>query len=184
VSVASAEPYVRPTFDEIVRSQRDQVRRHAFRLTGNDLDADDLTQETFIRVFRCLDSYTPGTFDGWVYRITQNLFLDMVRRRRKIQFVTLPDGVQDILASTELGPADQYGANHFAPDVHAALAAIPADFRDAVVLRDVDGLTYKEIELSLDVPVTTVRTRIHRGRVLLRASLAHRNRRSVIPADR
>ena len=66
-----------PSWDEIVREHADRVYRLAYRLSGNPYDAEDLTQETFIRVFRSLASYKPGTFEGWLHRITTNLFLDL-----------------------------------------------------------------------------------------------------------
>jgi hypothetical protein len=78
-------PWTPPTWDEVVREHADRVYRLAYRLTGNPHDAEDLTQETFVRVFRNLASYRPGTFEGWLHRITTNLFLDMVRRRARIR---------------------------------------------------------------------------------------------------
>ncbi len=76
----------RPSWDEVVRTHGARVYRLAYRLTGNAHDAEDLTQDVFVRVFRSLESYTPGTFEGWLHRITTNLFLDMVRRRARIRF--------------------------------------------------------------------------------------------------
>ena len=84
-------PWQPPTWEEIVREHSARVYRLAYRLTGNKQDAEDLTQETFIRVFRSLSSYTPGTFEGWLHRITTNLFLDMVRRRSRIRMEALPE---------------------------------------------------------------------------------------------
>ena len=80
-----------PSWDEVVREHADRVYRLAYRLTGNPHDAEDLTQETFVRVFRSLASYKPGTFEGWLHRITTNLFLDMVRRRARIRMEALPE---------------------------------------------------------------------------------------------
>ena len=74
-----------PSWDDVVREHADRVYRLAYRLTGNPHDAEDLTQETFIRVFRSLADYKPGTFEGWLHRITTNLFLDMVRRRARLR---------------------------------------------------------------------------------------------------
>jgi hypothetical protein len=73
--------WVAPSWDEIVRAHSGRVYRLAYRLTGNQHDAEDLTQEVFVRVFRSLASYTPGTFEGWLHRITTNLFLDGARHR-------------------------------------------------------------------------------------------------------
>ena len=82
-----------PSWDEIVRAHSGRVYRLAYRLTGNQHDAEDLTQEVFVRVFRSLASYTPGTFEGWLHRITTNLFLDGARRRQRIRFEGLGDDV-------------------------------------------------------------------------------------------
>src|SRR4051812_48484956 len=85
------EAWVPPTWDDVVRQHSARVYRLAYRLTGNQHDAEDLTQEVFVRVFRSLASYTPGTFEGWLHRITTNLFLDMARRRQRIRFEGLGD---------------------------------------------------------------------------------------------
>ncbi|MGX7678238.1 RNA polymerase sigma factor SigE [Jatrophihabitans sp. DSM 45814] len=173
-SAAPASDWVAPTWDEIVRNHADRVYRLAYRLSGNRSDAEDLTQETFVRVFRSLADYTPGTFEGWLHRITTNLFLDMVRRRQKIRFDALAEDAGDRLASEDPGPERAFEQNNLDPEIQRALDALPADFRAAVVLCDLEGLTYEEIALTLDIKVGTVRSRIHRGRVLLREALAHR----------
>ena len=162
-----------PSWDEIVRDHSARVYRLAYRLTGNQHDAEDLTQDVFVRVFRSLSSYTPGTFEGWLHRITTNLFLDLVRRRARIRFDALPEDAER-LASPDRGPAQTYDDTHFDADVQRALDALPPDFRAAVVLCDLEGLSYEEIAATLDVKIGTVRSRIHRGRSQLRAALAHR----------
>ena len=86
-----AEGWVAPSWEQVVRDHSARVYRLAYRLSGNAQDAEDLTQETFVRVFRSLASYAPGTFEGWLHRITTNLFLDMVRRRQRIRFDALPE---------------------------------------------------------------------------------------------
>jgi RNA polymerase sigma factor (sigma-70 family) len=172
--VTEAAVWVPPTWDEVVREHADRVYRLAYRLSGNRADAEDLTQETFVRVFRSLAEYTPGTFEGWLHRITTNLFLDMVRRRQRIRFDALPEDAGDRLASNAAGPEQAYAEMHLDPEVQQALDALPADFRAAVVLCDLEGLSYEEIAATLGIKVGTVRSRIHRGRVLLRESLAHR----------
>ena len=171
--VASLDGWAPPSWDEVVRDHSARVYRLAYRLTGNQHDAEDLTQEVFVRVFRSLSSYTPGTFEGWLHRITTNLFLDMVRRRARIRFDALPDDAER-LPSKDRGPAQVYDDTHFDHDVQAALDAMPPDFRAAVVLCDLEGLSYEEIAATLGVKIGTVRSRIHRGRASLRAALAHR----------
>jgi RNA polymerase sigma-70 factor (ECF subfamily) len=174
VTTADTGVWVPPTWDEVVREHADRVYRLAYRLAGNRADAEDLTQETFVRVFRSLAEYTPGTFEGWLHRITTNLFLDMVRRRQRIRFDALPDDAGDRLASRESGPEQTYEQMNLDPEIQRALDELPADFRVAVVLCDLEQLSYEEIAATLGIKVGTVRSRIHRGRVLLREALAHR----------
>ena len=169
----TGEAWTAPSWDEVVRTHSTRVYRLAYRLTGNPHDAEDLTQEVFVRVFRSLASYTPGTFEGWLHRITTNLFLDQVRRKARIRFDALPDDAER-LPSRERGPAQVYDETHFDHDVQAALDALPPDFRAAVVLCDLEGLSYEEIAATLGVKIGTIRSRIHRGRSQLRAALAHR----------
>jgi len=153
------------------------VYRLAYRLTGNQHDAEDLTQEVFVRVFRSLATYTPGTFEGWLHRITTNLFLDGARRRQRIRFEGLGDDVEQRIPGTERSPAQTWDDNHLDGDIQAALQALPPDYRAAVVLCDIEGFSYEEIAATMGVKLGTVRSRIHRGRAQLRAALAHRERR-------
>ena len=145
---AGAGAWTPPTWEEIVRTHADRVYRLALRLSGNVHDAEDLTQEVFVRVFRSLGSYTPGTFEGWLHRITVNLFLDAVRRRGRVRMDGLPEDAAERLPGREL--------------------------RAAVVLCDIEGLSYEEIAATLGVKLGTVRSRIHRGRTQLKTALAHR----------
>lgn len=163
-----------PSWDDVVRTHSNRVYRLAYRLTGNRQDAEDLTQEVFVRVFRSLSSYTPGTFEGWLHRITTNLFLDMVRRRSRIRFEGLPDDAVERVQGREPTPADVYDNRHFDADVQAALDDLTPEFRAAVVLCDIEGLSYEEIAATLDIKLGTVRSRIHRGRAQLREALEHR----------
>jgi RNA polymerase sigma-70 factor (ECF subfamily) len=163
-----------PTWEEIVDRHSDRVYRLAYRLTGNRPDAEDLTQEVFVRVFRSLHTYTPGTFEGWLHRITTNLFLDQARRKARIRFDALAEDAESRLPSKMAGPDTHLVETLFDDDVEAALAALPPDFRAAVVLCDIEGLSYEEIADVLGVKMGTVRSRIHRGRSMLRKALAHR----------
>ncbi|MGZ4487180.1 MAG: RNA polymerase sigma factor SigE, partial [Nocardioides sp.] len=160
-----------PTWDEIVERHSDRVYRLAYRLTGNRHDAEDLTQEVFVRVFRSLSSYTPGTFEGWLHRITTNLFLDQARRKAKIRFDALAEDAESRLPSRATATDASFLDTQFDDDVEAALSALPPDFRAAVVLCDIEGLSYEEISDVLDLKLGTVRSRIHRGRAMLRKAL-------------
>lgn len=168
------EAWVPPSWDDVVRTHSTRVYRLAYRLTGNRHDAEDLTQEVFVRVFRSLSSYTPGTFEGWLHRITTNLFLDMMRRRQRIRFEALADDAGDRLKGREPAPPTAFDERHFDSDVQAALDDLAPEFRAAVVLCDIEGLSYEEIAATLGAKLGTVRSRIHRGRAQLRAALEHR----------
>jgi RNA polymerase sigma factor (sigma-70 family) len=176
---APADAWVPPTWEEIVAQHSARVYRLAYRLTGNVHDAEDLTHDVFIRVFRSLHSYQPGTFEGWLHRITTNLFLDMVRRRQRIRFDALPEDTER-LPGTAPSPEQVYADTHLDPQIQAALDALSPEFRVAVVLCDIEGLTYEEIAATLGIKLGTVRSRIHRGRVQLREALAHLAPRPVV----
>jgi RNA polymerase sigma factor (sigma-70 family) len=173
-AVELAPEWTPPSWDEVVRTHSARVYRLAYRLTGNPYDAEDLTQDVFVRVFRSLSTYTPGTFEGWLHRITTNLFLDQVRRKQRIRFDALADDAADRLPGREPTPAQAYDDHHFDDDVQRALDALAPDFRAAVVLCDIEGLSYEEIAATLGIKLGTVRSRIHRGRAQLRAALEHR----------
>ncbi|WP_432485974.1 RNA polymerase sigma factor SigE [Kineococcus esterisolvens] len=171
---AAVSAWVPPTWEEVVRDHSGRVYRLAYRLTGNRHDAEDLTQEVFVRVFRSLSSYQPGTFEGWLHRITTNLFLDQVRRKQRIRFDALAEDAGEKLPSTDVGPERAFEHRNLDDDVQAALDSLPPDFRAVVVLCDIEGLSYEEIAATLGVKLGTVRSRIHRGRAQLRTALAHR----------
>jgi RNA polymerase sigma factor (sigma-70 family) len=177
------EAWEPPSWEEVVRTHSARVYRLAYRLTGNPQDAEDLTQEVFVRVFRSLAGYTPGTFEGWLHRITTNLFLDQVRRKQRIRFDPLADDAPDRIAGREPTPAQWYDDRTFDGDIQAALDGLPPDFKAAVVLCDIEGLSYEDIAATLGIKLGTVRSRIHRGRAQLRAALEHRAPRRPDPAD-
>ncbi len=142
----------------------------AYRLTGNDADAQDLVQEVLLRVHRGLATYRPGSLEGWLSRITTNAFLDEVRRRKRRPTQALPEEPDAALASAD-DVESTVASSTIPEEIQAALAALPEEFRVAVVLCDVVGLRYEEIAAHLGVPVGTVRSRIHRGRGQLRQAL-------------
>jgi len=168
---ATGDKAAMPSWDELVRQHADRVYRLAYRLSGNQQDAEDLTQETFIRVFRSVQNYQPGTFEGWLHRITTNLFLDMVRRRTRIRMEALPEDY-DRVPAEDPNPEQIFHDSRLGPDLQAALDSLPPEFRAAVVLCDIEGLSYEEIGATLGVKLGTVRSRIHRGRQALREHLA------------
>jgi RNA polymerase sigma factor (sigma-70 family) len=157
-----------PTWEAVARSHGRFLYNVAYRLTGNDDDAYDLVQEALLRVRKGLETYQPGSMEAWLSRIVTNVFLDEVRRRRRRPVEALPEDPERLLPSS---PGADEATESLPDDVQAALRRLPEDFRMAVVLCDVVGLSYEEIADTLAVPVGTVRSRIHRGRRLLRAAL-------------
>jgi RNA polymerase sigma-70 factor (ECF subfamily) len=165
---------VAPSWDEIAERYGDTVYAMAYRLCGDRDEALDLAQDVFVRVYRNLDRYRPGTFEGWLYRITRNLFLDRVRRRSRLRMEPLPVGDWREPPEPGPGPAERVEERILDDRLESALAELPATFRTAVVLCDVRGLTYDEIVATTGWPMGTVRSRIHRGRKLLRQRLSRR----------
>lgn len=156
------------TWEEVARVYGRKIYNFAYRLTGNPDDAHDLVQEVLLRVRGGLSDYQPGSFEGWLWRITRNAFIDDVRRRNRRPTAPIPDEVDRwIVASAESADAE-YARLSLGDDIQKALLELPVEFREAVVLCDVVGLSYQEIAHAAAVPVGTVRSRIHRGRRMLR----------------
>lgn len=173
-----------PGWEQIVSEQSARVFRLAYRLTGNQHDAEDLTQDVFVKVFRSLAKFQPGNVEGWLHRITTNEFLDQVRRKQRIRMVGLPTDVDNRLADrrVEETPERAFEHRNMGDDVQNALADLSPQMRAAIVLRDMEDLSYEEIAATLGISLGTVRSRIHRARAALRKRLAHRESEFVIPA--
>ena len=155
-----------PTWEEVARDHGRFLYNVAYRLAGNDDDAQDLVQEALLRVRKGLERYQPGSLEGWLARIVTNVFLDEVRRQAAA--ARRRPARRPRLGPPARRPAADEVPTGLSDDVQAALDALPEEFRAAVVLCDVADQPYEEIAESLGVPVGTVRSRIHRGRRLLR----------------
>ncbi|MFW2340434.1 MAG: sigma-70 family RNA polymerase sigma factor [Acidimicrobiia bacterium] len=159
------------SWEEVARTHGRKIYNFAYRLTGNPDDASDLAQEVLLRVRRGLANYQPGSFDGWLWRITRNAFLDDVRRKKRRPTSSLPEEIDRFSAISTPSPDDVLASIRLGEDVQKALLGLPYDFREAVVMCDVIGLSYDEIAAASAVPVGTVRSRIHRGRKMMREAL-------------
>jgi RNA polymerase sigma-70 factor (ECF subfamily) len=157
-----------PTWEEVARDHGRFLYSVAYRLAGNDDDAQDLVQEALIRVRKGLERYEPGSLEGWLARIVTNVFLDEMRRRKRRPTGALPDDPDRVVPPS---PAADEASTQLSDEIQAALASLPDEFRVPVVLCDVADQSYEQIARALDVPVGTVRSRIHRGRRLLRGAL-------------
>jgi RNA polymerase sigma-70 factor, ECF subfamily len=143
------------------------LHRTAYRMTHNVADAEDLVQETFLRAYRAFDTYTPGTnIRAWLYTILYRVRTDAFRKAgRSPRTVELVDEGPAV-------PAPQEALAGGQETLERALKALPEPFQTAVVLRDLEELSYDEIAQVLRVPIGTVMSRIHRGRAQLRAALS------------
>lgn len=170
-------------FDRLVQRYHKQAYNIAYRLTGNHADAEDLTQEAFVRAFRFFDNYRRDLpFENWLFRIISNLFVDDLRRRPKarIQSLDAPvgnDATSESNAFLEIpdtrdNPERVVLHEELDEQIQKALAALPQDFRKTVILADIEGMSYEEISEAMNCSLGTVRSRLHRGRKLLRSRLS------------
>ena len=159
-------------WEDVARKHGRKIYNFAYRLCGDPDDAADLVQEVLLRVRRGLNGYTPGSFDGWLWRITRNAFIDEVRRRKRRPTVPLPEHTDRVAAWSSPDPDEVLASLRLGEDVQKALLDLPYDFREAVVMCDVIGLSYDEIAKAVEAPIGTVRSRIHRGRKLLKERLS------------
>ncbi len=169
----------RARFEEEVLELADQVYRVARRLVSTREEAEDLVQETYVRAFRSWRSYTPGTnLRAWLFRILTNLNIDRGRRQQRTPDTQPIDEQGDYFLYNrleEVAPAEDTDrvVERLSQDsiVHA-LAEVPHDFRDVIVLVDIGDFSYDDAAQILDVPIGTVMSRLHRGRRLLKQQLA------------
>ena len=160
-----------PTWEDVAREHGAFIFTVAYRLTGRRDDAEDLVQDVLVRVERGLKNYQPGSMQGWLARITTNAFLDDVRRKKRRPVDALPDDPDRVLPAS-VGADEAWAMGGLPDEIQRAILTLPDDYRAVVVLSDVVGLGYQEIAEALDIPIGTVRSRIHRGRSRLRDELA------------
>jgi len=171
----------RPGFAEEALPWLDAVYRFSLRLTGDVSEAEDLTQDTFLRAYRHWNTYTRGTSArSWLFTIARNAFLRgrEQRDRRRETFASDLDVEIEAAASAEVladireeDPERKFFDSFVDAEVDAAVAKLPDEFRDAVILSDLESLSYNEIAEILDIPVGTVKSRLYRGRRLLARAL-------------
>lgn len=159
-------------FNQIMRNHEDRVFSVCLRIMGNRDQALDATQETFLTAFRKAGQFQGNSALGtWIYRIAVNTCYDQIRKQRRRRTDPIPDN----LDPTDLSAADQVESAALRPEIRRALAAIPDDFRTAIILSDIEGLSLPEVAEVLGVPVGTVKSRVFRGRRLLAVQLGNQN---------
>jgi RNA polymerase sigma-70 factor, ECF subfamily len=154
-------------FENAALVYEDQLFRVALRVVKDRAQAEDLVQETYLQAWRSFDRFEPGTnLRAWLYKIMFNT-LHSQRRRLRLQLVQFEETIAETIAYEP--PTPQHLTDE---EVMAELEKLPHDYQIPVALVDIEGLTYKELAEALNIPIGTVMSRLHRGRKLLRASLA------------
>ena len=167
----------RPLFERMMSQSYRQAFNMACRLTGNATDAEDLLQETYVRAFRFFHRYDENLpFTSWLYRIMTNVHIDTVRKKSRIRTISLENSGQDgnrtwDIADLEADADIQVMESTLEEPLQLGLRSMNAEFRLAVVLADVEGMSYEEIAEIMNTSIGTVRSRIHRGRKQLRSYL-------------
>lgn len=164
-------------FEEVALVHLDALYGLGLRLTHNRAEAEDLVQEAYLRAFKNFHRFNPGTnCRAWLFTILRNVFLNRIRRSGREVLegdARLPDAGLDGLESPREGgsPEEEFFQTVLHGDVERALKTLPLPFREAVVLADLEGLTYREVAQVLGCPIGTVMSRLSRGRALLRRAL-------------
>jgi RNA polymerase sigma-70 factor (ECF subfamily) len=171
----------RAEFDTLVHRCHRQAYNIAYRLTGNHADAEDLTQEAFLRAYRFFDRYNRSMpFENWLYRIISNVFIDEMRKRPKAKGQSLDQPLANSHSESEVrleipdqssDPAEMMMQFELDAPLQEALVTLPPDFRKTVILADVEGMSYEDISEAMGCSLGTVRSRLHRGRKMMRSRL-------------
>ncbi len=175
-------------FEKLVMLYQDRVYTHCLHLTGNSHDAQDLAQDVFIQAFRKITSFRGDSdFGTWLHRIAVNLWINRFRKNNKVTLISYDEPVSTgdgeitrEFITTENSPQDLVEASERAFIVQSALAKLPEEFKVVVVLRDLEGYSYEEIAEMVSCSLGTVKSRISRGRKLLRKLLIEADVQSIL----
>jgi RNA polymerase sigma-70 factor (ECF subfamily) len=164
------------SFNQLVKRWERPIFALAYRTLGREEDARDVTQETFLRAFRALAGFKgDAKFSSWLYRIALNLCRDWMRRERRAPLVAVPEGVEVEQLAAEQGPVetveDLAARAELSREVARAMQHLPAEQRQAIILKEYHGLTFQEIADLMKCPLSTVKTRVYQGLSTLRKQL-------------
>ena len=181
----------RSQFESLIKGQLDALYRTALRMTKNPADAEDLVQETALKAYRYFDRFEEGSnIRAWLFKILTNLFINRYRKESKAPAQVDFDDVEDFqlygrMVDTGFVPMGQTPEKHLfdrvlGEDIDRAIESLPEDFRLVVVMAFVEGLSYEEIALALNVPMGTVKSRLFRGRKLLQKALLNQAQKAGV----
>jgi RNA polymerase sigma-70 factor (ECF subfamily) len=164
------------SFNQLVKRWERPIFALAYRTLGREEDARDVTQETFLRAFRALSGFKgDAKFSSWLYRIALNLCRDWMRKERRAPLVAVPEGVDVEQLAAERGPVetveDLAARSELSREVARAMESLPAEQRQAIILKEYHGLTVQEIADLMKCPLSTVKTRVYQGLSTLRKQL-------------
>ncbi len=167
-------------FEDVVLFYQHKIYQHCFRMLGNAHEAEDIAQEAFVRAYVNIHSYDEKRkFSTWLYRIATNLTIDRLRKRKPDYYLDAEiqgtDGLDmySQLAADDQLPEDEVQSLELQSYIHQEIAALPPKYRGIIMLRYLEEFSLQEISEIMDIPLGTVKTRIHRGREALRKKLRH-----------
>ena len=166
-------------FDKEFMPQIDSMYNFAYRLTNDEDDANDLLQDTYMKAFRFINSFQQGTnAKAWLFRILKNSFINDYRKKSKEptkidyqEVETIYNSIEDAKVESTKDLRIEAVQDLIGDEVATALNSLPVDFRTVMILSDIEGFTYEEMAKILDIPIGTVRSRLHRARNLLKEKL-------------
>jgi RNA polymerase sigma-70 factor (ECF subfamily) len=168
----------RRAFAELVELYKDKIYHLGYRMLNQKQEAEDVVQETFLRVYTNLERYDENQkFSTWIYRIATNLCIDRLRKRKPSYSIDaeMTDGEgsdwHSMLASDSVGPDEELILSETQQNIRQAIQTLPDKYKTVVILRYLHDMSLQEISDVLEMPVTTVKTRVHRGREFLRKKL-------------
>jgi len=166
-------------FEELVKRYERKVYNIAYRLMGNERDASEVLQDAFLRAYRFLPKFQfKSSFFTWLYRIATNVSLSKLRKREKVDVVSIDQPVNEAgdlpfeIPDVKYGPEKLMKQRELRAALQKAVDELAEDYRSVVVLRDLEGLSNEEVSKVLDLSVAAVKSRLHRGRLVLREKLA------------
>ena len=176
-------------FEELVRRYERKVYNITYRLMGNEQDASEALQDAFMRAYRFIGKFQfKSSFFTWLYRIATNVSLSKLRKREKVETVSIDQPVNEAgdlpfeIPDLKYGPEKLMKQRELRAAIQKAVEELPEDYRSVVVLRDLEGLSNEEVSKVLKLSVAAVKSRLHRGRLVLREKLA--SYMDVVPALR
>lgn len=166
------------SFDKVFKEHSARVFSTAAAMTGNEQDAEEITQEVFLKIHKYLPQFKGrSSIDTWIYRITMNTISDYLAKRNRTQALHAPGSAEDLEFMGRLWNArddveEVFRKRQLGSALHRALASLPRPFRAVFVLKEIEGYAYRDISEILRIPIGTVESRLHRARAMLRKILA------------